>query len=253
MRILNALLLAKVCLQLTFYGLFYLVLPIHLTTRYFLPRLYSSGLYFADEFTWYSAAITIDPAQHKILFIRDLARDIIYLPGTKKRTHETPQGAAQRAVLERTDLVVCHYVLPFTVRTVNAHVREGAKEENEPFAVTQRMDMSASRTTMFYITKTNSDAPPIEMTGYTSQRKKTEEALWLSFDLAREILPRSSHKRIVNRAIDVFQEYAEMKGEEGTAGDVCLGSISRARNPVAYRMEIEREWLRQFGETPLLR
>ena len=56
----------------------------------------------------------------------------------------------------------------------------------------------------------------------------------------------------MTRAIDVFKKYAEMKGKGGTAGDVCLGSISRARNPVAYKMAMEREWLRQFGETPLL-
>ena len=68
------------------------------------------------------------------------------------------------------------------------------EKENEPFAVAQKMDRSGSTTTMFYISKTDSDAPRIEMTGYSSQRRKTKEALWLSFDLAREILPRSSHK-----------------------------------------------------------
>lgn len=106
-RIPTALFLARVCLKLTFYGLFLHVVPDHIATRYFLPGLYSSDLFFADEFTWYSAAITIDPAHHKILFIRDHAPNTIYLPGTKKRTHETPQRATQRAVLERMDLVVC--------------------------------------------------------------------------------------------------------------------------------------------------
>lgn len=49
---------------------------------------------------------------------------------------------------------------------------EGAKEENVPFAVTQEMDKKGSTPTMFYITKTDSEASFVEMTGYTAQRKK---------------------------------------------------------------------------------
>ena len=123
-----------------------------------------------------------------------------------------------------------------------------------PFAVTQEMDKKGSTPTMFYITKTDSEASFAETTGYTAQRKKTEEGLWLSFDAVREILPRSSHKKIVNRVIEVSEKYAATKGKTCTVDDVCPGCISRAHNPVPYEMTMamEKAWQCQFVETTLL-
>ena len=67
----------------------------------------TANLNFADSFIHFSGTITIDPIAHKVLLLHDKSRNVAHLPITAKRGYESSQGAAKRAVLERTDILIC--------------------------------------------------------------------------------------------------------------------------------------------------
>lgn len=185
---------------------------------------------------------------------------------TAKRVYESSQGAAERAVLERTDLVVCQYSLPFMSFTDSGHVNDGAKTDNEPFALVH--DESGSnengqairRLIYWYITNADSTAKPLSNAPYTPQLKRKEKVIWTDFETAMETFPVSIEKEVIGRAIKIFQAYAATKGEEGTKGDVCMGSAIQSGDKEAAGKAMadaiigkawDEAWKELYGDTGL--
>ncbi|KAK1141865.1 hypothetical protein N8T08_008378 [Aspergillus melleus] len=164
----------------------------------------SRSLHLSDTFCISCGTVTLDTARSKVLLIRWIKNQEIYLPKGRKNIGETLEDAALRETYEETGSRVTLFPLPIPTLATPAGdvdaVEQPSSATTEPVAVSQRLVHGKLKIIFWFAARGDSTAVPD--TG-TQQESEDFEPLWVDLDSGVQSLAFDDDRQIARSVINI--------------------------------------------------